>query len=83
MSVNAPVTVILVDILRNGQVITNTTSTVSVGEQIALTAYVSGGTPTSKSWSIPGTRIANYDPTLSTQQKTDLTSNDLSQNYVT
>jgi hypothetical protein len=81
----APVDVILINILRNGQTIsgTNSPTTVSVGEQIALTAYVSGGTPTSKSWTVPGNRIANYDPSLSTQQKTDLTSNDLSQNYLT
>ena len=54
-----------VEILRNGQVISNTNSpaqNVIVGEKIELTTRVVGraGTASNSQWTIPGTRIANY-----------------------
>lgn len=49
-----------VDILLNGNVITDTTQNVVVGQQISLSAQVTNGTPSNPQWTIPGTRVANY-----------------------
>jgi hypothetical protein len=55
-----------IKILRNGQDITSTpqnqnVQNVVVGEKISLTTQVTGGgTPTNKQWSVPETRIKDY-----------------------
>jgi hypothetical protein len=49
-------------IMFNGQNITGTTQSVVVGQQIALTASYGNITPTSQSWTVPGTIVAGYTP---------------------
>lgn len=50
-----------IEILRNGQVINTTTAqNVIVGEQINLSATVTGGTPSSYQWTVPGQKVKNY-----------------------
>ena len=62
--------VVGVDIYRGGDKITNLTSTVIVGQEIALTGVVTSPIPldvTSKEWTIPGddtTRVENYIQTV-------------------
>lgn len=74
-----------VNILLNGSVITNTTRDVIVGQQISLSAQVTGGTPTTPQWTIPGTKVANYvvtytDPSSPTSALvTELTNQNLTQ----
>ncbi len=77
-------------ILRNGNVISNptTTTNVVVGEKIELITTVQGGTPSSKQWTIPGTKIANYvvnytsGSTTSSGVLTELTSQNLTQSSI-
>lgn len=60
-------------ILRDGQDITNTSQNpnqqnVIVGQKINLSAQVTGGgTPSSRQWTIPGTRIADYIVTFTSE----------------
>lgn len=49
-----------VNILLNGTPITNTTREVIVGQQINLSATVTGGTPSNPQWSIPGYVVKDY-----------------------
>jgi hypothetical protein len=51
-----------VDILLNSTVITGTSRDVIVGQSISLSSQVQSGglTATSKQWTVPGTRVANY-----------------------
>ena len=77
-----------VRILLKGNNITNTTQNVIVGQQINLSATVTGGTPSNPQWNIPGTKVANYvvtytDETSSTSAVvTELTSQDLTQSAI-
>jgi hypothetical protein len=73
---------VTVDIRMGGQSIKNKTQDTIVGRQINLEGVVSGGTPTSKSWSIPQKRIKNYTASSASATVTDLTENDLSQSTV-
>ncbi|CAN5691336.1 hypothetical protein BH20ACI4_BH20ACI4_23100 [soil metagenome] len=81
------------EILRNGQVISNPNSPVQnviVGEKIDLTTRVVGGTGTqsNRQWTTPGTRIANYEVTYTNPQSqtnafvTELTNENLTQSSI-
>jgi hypothetical protein len=90
-----------INILRNGQDITSTpqnpnTQTVTVGEKISISAVVTGGTATSKLWTVPMDKvIKNYEVICTgspgqnggtrcnnptSATKIDLSGSDLSQN---
>lgn len=66
--------VIKVDIKRDGSVITNTTGNVIVGQKISLTAEVqpTGVTITNQRWTIPPIRVANYVANATSGMVTDL-----------
>jgi len=51
-------------IMFNGQDITGTTQSVVVGQQIALTASYGNITPTSQSWTVPGTTVGGFNTAL-------------------
>ncbi len=76
-----------IKILRNGQDITITpqnqnVQNVVVGEKIELTTTVTGGTPSSKQWTIPGDKVKNYVASSTRATKTDLPSSDLNQSSI-
>jgi hypothetical protein len=50
-----------VKIKRNGQVVNNTTQTVTIGEKVELTTEVTGGTVTGREWTVPGKTVSNYN----------------------
>lgn len=64
-------------IKMNGVNITNKTQSTIVGRQIPLTGEVIGGTPTTKSWSVPGSPIKNYTASSVSAKVTNLSSADL------
>lgn len=51
-----------ITITRNGTPIT-TTQNVIVGQQMNLSATIRGGTPSNHQWTVPGTKVANYEVT--------------------
>lgn len=77
-----------VNIILNGEVVTNTTQNVIVGQQINLSAQVTGGTPSNPQWTVPGSKVANYVVTYtngtspSTAVVSQLTSQNLTQSAI-
>ncbi|MFU8778446.1 MAG: hypothetical protein ACNA7M_12360 [Roseovarius sp.] len=73
-----------VDIKRDGNVITDTTTDVMVGEKINLTGEVNSGglTIASKQWTIPATTVKTYSQTVANGAKTDLAQTDLQQDNI-
>jgi hypothetical protein len=69
-------------IKMNGVNITNKTQSTIVGRRIPLTGEVIGGTPTTKSWSIPGNPIKGYAASSVSAKVTNLSSSDLQQSSV-
>ncbi len=69
-------------IKMGGVDITNKTQDTIVGRRIPLTGEVINGTPTTKSWSIPGRRIKNYTASSSYAAVTNLSSSDLQQSSI-
>lgn len=72
----ATVQVLSVQIKLGGINVTNTTRDVIVGQQINLVGEVqpSGQTISSRQWTVPGERVANYTASASQGQVTELTS---------
>lgn len=82
------VTVPKVDIIWNGNAITNTTQEAIVGQKIDLSiAVTGGGTPSNHQWSVGGEKVKNYvvnfnNGAATSAVKTDLTGQDLNQSSV-
>ncbi len=81
---NTNLTIIRVDIKRDDQVITDTTTDVMVGQKIGLTGEVSpaGFVFDSQAWTIPDTTVKTYSQTVDKATKSDLTQTDLEQEDV-
>jgi len=73
---------VTVRIKVNGVDKTGQTQNWIVGRQVNLEGVVTGGTPTTKSWSIPGSRIKDCTASSASATVTNLTANDLQQSTV-
>ena len=78
------ITIIEVDIKKDGSVITDTTTDVIVGQAIDLEGEVkpSGLTLVSKQWTIPGVRVKDWSASSSSATLTSIQASDLQQSSI-
>ena len=73
---------VVVDILMGGVSIKGKTQNTIVGRGIGLTGQVTGGTPTTEEWTIPGNRVKSYTANSTSATVTNLSADDLQQSTV-